>query len=77
MQEVSLTDILLCKIKDHPYGRNVRNLTVTHRGDAIVLQGNAKSFYCKQVIQEIISKDVFSKNLSLHNRIVVAYENGE
>lgn len=74
VEEVSLTDFLLAKIKDHPYGRIVRNLTLVYKGDSIVLHGKTNSFYHKQMVQEIISKDVFAKNLSLDNKIVVAYE---
>jgi len=67
----NLTDVLLEKIKNHPYGRSVRNLTIIHKGDSVILQGESSSFYCKQVIQEIIRRDLNDKKLFLHNRIEV------
>jgi hypothetical protein len=62
-----LTESLLAKIQNHHCGRNIRNLTITHKGNFIILSGKTSSFYLKQVVQELISKDVFAVNLGLQD----------
>lgn len=67
-----MTESLLAKIQNHHCGRNIRNLTITHKGNFIILSGKTSSFYLKQVVQELISKDVFAVNLgSLLNPLPV------
>jgi hypothetical protein len=72
-----LTNSLLEKIRNHHCGRNIKNLTITHKDGFIILGGITSSYYLKQIVQELISKDVVAQNLVLHNRITVVYGNAE
>jgi len=69
-----LTESLLAKIQNHYCGRNITNLAIIHEGNFIILSGKTSSYHLKQVVQELVSKEVFAVNLALHNRIAVEYK---
>lgn len=70
---MSFTDILLQKIKGHHCGRSIRDLTIAHKDNFIVLGGKTNSYYLKQVVQELVLKNLLGRNLVLQNEIFVEY----